>query len=87
MPQNTQVMCTNIIIDDQHVEMAQAGENACIMLTGVDVDAISPGAGLSYVDHPTSRTIMFEAQIYVLDLMQSKPLLIPGYEAICTFMP
>ena len=82
MPNKVEVLCTGITVDEQEVDMAKPGENVLVRVKGIEEEEVQEGFVLSYVDRPTKRTALFEAQVAVLDLLEHKPILAVGYEAM-----
>jgi peptide chain release factor subunit 3 len=82
-PTQLTVQCVGIIIDEKEAEIAKCGENAEILVKGVeDESAIPIGFVLSYPAFPTKKAKMFDAQVAVLDLLPHKPLITAGYGAV-----
>jgi len=82
-PTQLTVQCVGIIIDEKEVEIAKCGENAQILVKGVEDESVLPvGFVLSYPLQPTKKAKMFEAQIVVLELLPTKPLITAGYDAV-----
>jgi peptide chain release factor subunit 3 len=82
MPNKIQVECTQIIIEDEQVKAAKAGENVVVGLKGIEEEDIHEGFVLSHVEHACSRTVHFAAEIVVTSLLEHKPLLTAGYDAV-----
>ena len=82
MPNKVEVVCTGITVDEQEVDMARPGENVLVKVKGIEEDDVQEGFVLSYLDRPTKRSCLFEAQVAVLDLLEHKPILAMGYEAM-----
>jgi len=82
-PTQLTVQCVGIIIDEKEVEIARCGENAEILVKGVEDESVLPvGFVLSYPLYPTKKAKMFDAQVVVLELLQTKPLITAGYDAV-----
>ena len=62
--------------------MARPGENVLVKVKGIEEEDVQEGFVLSYTDRPTKRSCLFEAQVAVLDLLEHKPILAVGYEAM-----
>ena len=62
--------------------MARPGENVLVRVKGIEEEDVQEGFVLSYTDRPTKRSCLFEAQVAVLDLLDHKPILAVGYEAM-----
>lgn len=77
-----EVLCTGITVDEQEVDMARPGENVLVRVKGIEEEEVQEGFVLSYLDRPTKRAALFEAQVAVLDLLEHKPILAVGYEAM-----
>jgi peptide chain release factor subunit 3 len=82
MPNKVEVVCTGITVEDTEVDMAQPGENVLVRVKGIEEEEVQEGFVLSYLDRPTKRATLFEATIAVLDLLEHKPILAVGYEAM-----
>jgi peptide chain release factor subunit 3 len=53
-----------------------------VRIKGIEEDDVQEGFVLSYPDVPCKRSKYFEAQVVILDLLEHKPLITAGYEAI-----
>lgn len=82
MPNRVEVLCTGVFVDEVEVDEAKPGENVVIRIKGIEEEDIQEGFVLSYPDRPAKRSCLFEAQVAVMDLLEHKPLLTPGYEAM-----
>ena len=82
MPNKVEVLCTGIVVDDTEVDMARPGENVLVKVKGIEEEDVQEGYVLSYLDRPCKRSALFEATIAVLDLLEHKPILAVGYEAM-----
>jgi len=81
-PNGIEATCTALQIEDEMVDMATAGENVCIQLKGISEEDVHGGFVISHKENPCNKTLHFEAQIVVLELLEHKPLLTSGYECI-----
>lgn len=82
MPGKTQLVCLGLIIDDQECDMAVPGENVVIKVKGCEEEDVRGGMVLSHASKPSSTAVEFIGQIWVLDLLEHKPLITAGYAAV-----
>jgi peptide chain release factor subunit 3 len=82
MPNKVEVLCTGIVVDEVEVDMARPGENVLVKVKGIEEEEVQEGYVLSYLDRPTKRALLFEATVAVLDLLEHKPIMAVGYEAM-----
>jgi peptide chain release factor subunit 3 len=64
------------------LDAAAAGENVRIVVSGVSDDQIRAGFVVCDADHPILPIPQFEAQLAVIDLLDHKPIISPGYTAV-----
>ena len=82
MPNKIEVQCTGVTVGEAEVDMALPGENVLVRIKGIEEEDVADGFVLSYPDRPCHRSALFEAQVAVLELMEHKPILAVGYEAM-----
>jgi peptide chain release factor subunit 3 len=82
MPGKTQLVCLGLIIDDQECDMAVPGENVVVKVKGCEEEDVRGGMVLSHSSKPSSTATEFIGQIWVLDLLEHKPLITAGYAAV-----
>lgn len=61
---------------------AAAGEYVRIVVSGVSDDQIRAGFVVCDAEHPIVAVPQFEAQLAVIDLLEHKPIISPGYTAV-----
>lgn len=77
-----QVKVTAVLQDDTEVAAALPGENLKLRVSGIEEDEVSPGFVLSSVVRPVPEVTYFDAQIQVGELLEHKPIMTGGYNAI-----
>lgn len=82
MPGKIQLTCLGLIIDDQECDMAVPGENIVVKVKGCEEEDVHTGMVISHSNKPSSTTLEFIGQIWVLDLLEHRPLIIAGYSAV-----
>jgi len=82
MPGKTQLTCLGLIIDDQECDMAVVGENVVVKVKGCEEEDVHSGMVLSHASKPSSTTTEFIGQVWVLDLLEHRPLITAGYAAV-----
>eukprot|EP00887_Chlorella_sp_A99_P005761 scaffold1.g5761.t1 len=82
MPNKAPVKVIGVYRDEQEVNAARPGENLRLRLQGVEEEDISSGFVLSSRFNPVPAVTVFEAQIVVLELLDHKPILTGGYQAV-----
>lgn len=81
-PNNIKVECTGMMIEDEEIDMAEPGENVCVKVKGIEEEDIHIGFVLSHQQNVPKKSVMFEGQIVVLDLLEHKPIMTAGYECV-----
>lgn len=82
MPNNKQLNCVGLIIEDETVDVAGPGENCVVKIKGIEEEDVHAGFVLSEVDDYPKKATSFLATMAVLDLLDHKPLLTNGYSCI-----
>jgi peptide chain release factor subunit 3 len=74
--------CIGVSVDDIEVDLAKPGENVLVKIKGIEEEEVQEGFVLCYPDRPCRRTTVLEGQLAVVDLLEHKPIMTVGYEAI-----
>eukprot|EP00823_Brevimastigomonas_motovehiculus_P005732 TRINITY_DN4274_c0_g1_i1.p1 TRINITY_DN4274_c0_g1~~TRINITY_DN4274_c0_g1_i1.p1 ORF type:complete len:673 (-),score=184.30 TRINITY_DN4274_c0_g1_i1:1117-3135(-) len=82
LPNNVDIDVVSILIDEDEVSCAYAGENVVLRTKGVDEEEVHTGYVLCSPGKLAKSSIHFEAQIAVLDLIDSHPILTAGYNCV-----
>lgn len=82
MPNRQRVKVEALYRDEKEVPAALAGENLRLRLTGVDETDVSTGFVLSSIKNPVPCVTQFEAQIMVLELLETKSIFTVGYKSV-----
>lgn len=67
---------------NESVKFARPGENVQIKLTGLEEHHYNKGDVLVSREHPTPVTMLFEAEMNLMELIDYKPIMSKGYQAI-----
>eukprot|EP00271_Cylindrocystis_brebissonii_P015480 TRINITY_DN38388_c0_g1_i1.p1 TRINITY_DN38388_c0_g1~~TRINITY_DN38388_c0_g1_i1.p1 ORF type:complete len:858 (+),score=203.05 TRINITY_DN38388_c0_g1_i1:96-2669(+) len=82
MPNRVPVKVVTLLCDADEVNRARPGENLRIRLSGIEEEDILPGFVLSSVANPISGTLVFDAQLQILELLDHKTIFTAGYKAV-----
>lgn len=82
MPKKLRCQVKGICVDEEEVDCAEAGENVLVRVVGIDEPDVGDGMVLCEAARCAQRTVLFEAQIQVLDLLEHKPIITSGYQAV-----
>jgi peptide chain release factor subunit 3 len=82
MPTKVPVLITSIAIEDDEVSYALPGENIRLQLKGVDEEQVGKGFVLCPAVDPLPPVRRFKAQVLVTELLEARPLITAGYNAI-----
>lgn len=82
MPGNVPCQATDVFADDTPVSRALAGENVKVVLKGVSDDQLQQGIVLSSVEDPVPCVSRFIAQVQLLELLETKPIVSVGYNCM-----
>jgi len=82
MPKRLKGCVKGLLVDEEEVDVAEAGENVLIKVTGFDEPDVSDGMVICDFARPAQRTIMFDAQIQVMDLLPHRPIITGAYQAV-----
>lgn len=67
---------------NESVKFARPGENVQIKLTGLEEHHYNKGDVIVSREHPVPVTMLFEAELNLLELIDYKPIMSKGYQAI-----
>lgn len=67
---------------DPELDAAAAGENVRVVVSGLSEDHVRAGYVLCDAEHPILPVPQFEAQLAIIDLLDHKPIISPGYTAV-----
>lgn len=81
-PANKDVICTGVEIDETPVDMAEEGENVIVKIKGCEEEDIGVGMVVSSRDDQCRVSCAFVAQMFILDLLEHKPIITAGYGAV-----
>ncbi|KAI9190494.1 translation termination factor GTPase eRF3 [Blastocladiella emersonii ATCC 22665] len=79
VPNNIKGEVLTVMIDEDEVTAAQAGDNVNVKLKGIEEEDIVNGAVLCSAAKPVTAVTTFEAQLLILE---SKTIIAAGYEAV-----
>lgn len=81
MPTRKKIKVEEILIDEQRVKSARPGENVLIKLN-TGVEDIQKGYVLCLPSKPCPAVVEIKAQLALVDMLETRPLFTPGYEAV-----
>jgi len=81
-PSGKTFSCVGIQIEETDVDMASTGENVCVKVKGLEEEEVQQGFVMSGAGEACGTCCHFEAQVVVLEMLEHKPLLTAGYEAV-----
>jgi len=87
MPKRKPATVKALFVDELEVDVAQAGENVLIQVQGLNEEDVNSGDVLCEASRCANRTIMFDAQIQVLDLLPHRPIITNAYQAVSLSLP
>jgi peptide chain release factor subunit 3 len=82
MPKRVTAKVGSILINETSVETASTGDNIMMTVTGAESEDIVIGDVVCDLEHPISIATTMTAQIKILKLPETQPLLTAGYSAI-----
>lgn len=82
MPSRKRIELISIVTDEKEVEYCRPGENILLKCRGVEEEDVRVGMVLCPIKSPCSVSSEFEVQMQVTELLEHKPLITAGYEAV-----
>lgn len=82
MPGRKRIELVSIVADEKEVEYCRPGENILLKCRGVEEEDVRVGMVLCPLKYPCSVSSEFEVQMQVTELLEHKPLITAGYEAV-----
>ncbi len=76
------VKVVTVYRDDAEVNIAKAGENLRLRVSGIEEEDISSGFVACGRKNPVPAVTQFEAQLQVLELLEHKAIFTAGYKAV-----
>lgn len=67
---------------DSELDAAPAGENIRVVISGLSEDHVRSGYVICDAEHLILPVPQFEAQLAVIDVLEHKPIISPGYTAV-----
>lgn len=82
MPIKRSVTVVGIAIEEQAIDMSLPGENLIVKVKGIEEEEILGGFVLCGPERVSPLSKRFKAQVAILDLLEHKPLVTAGYNAV-----